>query len=365
VPGRWRRTAAGHLAPRIAARGPPSLAFGFLWHHAGMSALRVLEFVRGRDGVWSLPRRFVDDLRREFPSVRFDSPADEAEVARALPEADVVVGWAVTPENFASARRLRWIQVTAAGVGSLLFPALIESPVVVTNGRGLHAVAMAEHTLGVMLAFVRRLHLARDAQAARRWAQEELYADGTGFSELGGTTMGLVGFGAVGRAIAERASLLGVEVLVVRRHPVSAPGPAREQWGPERLPELLGRSDWIVLAAPLTGETRGLIDREALTRVRPGAVLINLGRGKLVEETAVIEALVAGRLAGVALDVFAEEPLPSASPLWSMPQAIVTPHVSGFGPRYWERSVELVRRNLRAYLSGAPLENVVDKRAGY
>jgi phosphoglycerate dehydrogenase-like enzyme len=137
------------------------------------------------------------------------------------------------------------------------------------------------------------------------------------------------------------------------------------QWPPERLPELLERSDWVVLAAPLTPETRGRIDRTALSRMRAHAVLINLGRGGLVDEEALIEALAAGRIGGAALDVFAEEPLPESSPLWSMPQVIVTPHVSGFGPRYWERSIDLVRRNLRAYLAGAPLENLVDKRAGY
>jgi phosphoglycerate dehydrogenase-like enzyme len=330
-----------------------------------MESLRVLEYMRSRDGVWNVPRPLVDELAREFPVVRFDSPTGDADIRRLLPEADVVVGWAVTRENFPSARRLRWIQITAAGVGSLLVPELVESDVVVTNGRGLHAVGMAEHTLGILFAFARKLHLARDAQQERRWAQEGLFAGSPPFTVVGGTTLGLVGYGAVGRAIAERATAVGVDVLVVRKHPDAESGPARVQWPPERLPELLERSDWVVLAAPLTPETRGRIDRTALSRMRAHAVLINLGRGGLVDEEALIEALAAGRIGGAALDVFAEEPLPESSPLWSMPQVIVTPHVSGFGPRYWERSIDLVRRNLRAYLAGAPLENLVDKRAGY
>lgn len=330
-----------------------------------MESLRVLEFMRSRDGIWNVPRRLIDDLAREFPGVRFDSPADEVEVARVLPDADVVVGWAVTKDNFASARRLRWIQITAAGVGSLLFPELVESDVVLTNGRGLHAVSMAEHTLGILFAFARKLHLARDAQRDRRWAQHDLYVGSPPFTEVGGTTLGLVGYGAIGRAIAERARAVGIDVLVVRKHPADEPGPARVQWPPERLYDLLERSDWVVLATPLTDETRGWIDRGALARMRPHAVLVNLGRGRLVDEAALIEALEHGRIGGAALDVFDEEPLPESSPLWSMPQVILTPHVSGFGPRYWERSIDLVRRNLRAFVSGAPLENVVDKRAGY
>ncbi|HYM81646.1 MAG TPA: D-2-hydroxyacid dehydrogenase [Candidatus Limnocylindria bacterium] len=325
----------------------------------------VLEFVRSRDAVWNLPPRFVAELAREFPEVRFIAPADQAEADERLAEADVVFGWAVTRDNFSAAKRLRWIHLSAAGVGSQLFPALVESDVVLTNGRGLHGVAMAEHTLGVLLAFTRKLHLARDAQRARRWAQRALWSEPPPYGALAGTTMGLVGFGAVGRAIAERATALGIDVLAVRRHPDPDPRPAVAQWDPSRMPDVLARADWLVLAVPLTNETRRLMDADALAQVKSGAILVNLGRGGLVDEAALVAALRDGRLAGAALDVFEREPLPEASPLWEMPQVIVTPHVSGFGPRYWERSTDQFRRNLRAFLDGAPLENVVDKRAGY
>ena len=336
-----------------------------LWHDGRVESLTVLEFIRDPEAVWNLPRGLVEGLEREFPEVRFHSARDRAEADALLPGADVVLGWAVRPENFALARRLRWIQVTAAGVGPLLFPALVESPIVLTNGRGLHATAMAEHTLGVMLAFVRKLHLARDAQHERRWRQRELLSEPPAFGELAGATLGLVGFGAVGSAIGVRARALGLTVIVVRRHPTQDPSPAHEQWGVERLPELLARADWLVLAAPSTPETRGLIGAAELERMKPGAVLINLGRGALVDEAALTEALEHGRLAGAALDVFEHEPLDPASRLWSLPQVIVTPHISGLGPRYWERSVELFARNLRSFLAGGPLMNVVDKRAGY
>jgi len=330
-----------------------------------MRSLHVLEFVRDPDGVWDLPAHHVEGLARRFPGVRFSSPRAQEEADRLLSGAEVVLGWALHRDNFATARELEWVHVTAAGVGSVLFPEMVESPVVLTNSRGLHAAAMAEHALGVMLAVARKLHLARDAQRDRRWTQTSLWRGEPGIGELAGATLGLVGMGAVGTAIAVRARAFGMRVLAVRRHPASAPAPADEQWGPEGLGRLLECCDWIVLAAPLTSETRGLIGSSELERMRPGAVLVNLGRGRLVDETALAEALARGRIAGAALDVFAEEPLPAASPLWDMPQVIVTPHVSGIGPRLWERTVELFAGNLERFLAGRPLLNVVDKRAGY
>jgi phosphoglycerate dehydrogenase-like enzyme len=319
--------------------------------------------VRDPEGVWNLPAHLGAALAAAHPQVRFLSPRDPAEVDRVLPEADVVFGWAVRTDNFHAARRLRWIHTSAAGVGSLLFPALVESDVVLTNGRGLHAQSMAEHAVGVLLAFARRLHVARDAQREGRWTQVELWTRSPSFGQIAGSTLGLVGFGAVGQAVARAARALGMSVIVVRRHPAESPDVT--QWGPERLGEMLERVDAVVLAAPLTDASRGMIGRHELARLRPHAVLVNLGRGGLVDEAALVEALRTGRLAGAALDVFEREPLPATSPLWGMPQAIVTPHVSGLGPRYWERSVELFDRNLSAFLARRPLENVVDKRAGY
>ena len=330
-----------------------------------MERLTVLEYVRDPEGVWNLPPQLLADLRAGFPEATFHSPRDRSEVERVLPETDVVFGWAVRASNFALGARLKWIHVSAAGVAALLFPELIESEVMVTNGRGTHALAMAEHTLGVMLAFTRRLHLARDAQAAREGVQNRLWTEAPSFGQLSGTTLGLVGLGSVGTAIAVRARALGVRVLAVRKHPALDPEPADAQWGIGQLDALVAASDWLVLAAPLTPETRGFMDAERLARMKPGAVLINLGRGSLVDEPALIEALREGRIAGAALDVFETEPLPHSSPLWSMPNVIATPHISGLGPRYWERSADLFARNLQAFRVGRPLENVVDKRAGY
>src|SRR5262245_12238419 len=182
-----------------------------------MDRLRVLEFIRHKDRIWTLPSHFVQDLERRYPDVTFLVPADQAEADRMLPEADVVLGWAVKPANFSLARRLQWIQVTAASVSALLFPALVESPVIVTNGRGLHAAAMAEHTIGVLLMFARKLHLARDTQKQHRWVQLTLCEDPPPFRAFEGSTLGLVGFGHIGRAIASKARALGARVLAVRR----------------------------------------------------------------------------------------------------------------------------------------------------
>lgn len=328
-------------------------------------SLRVLEYIRYADGVWNLPGHFIDELSAEFPDVVFTAGRDTDHFAQMLPKADVVLGWGVTRDNFARAERLRWIQITAAGVGPLLFPEMIESAVTITNARGLHATSMAEHAIGVILAFARKLHLARDAQRERRWTQDSLWVDPPPYVDLAGTTLGLVGLGTVGSAIAPRARSLGMRVIAVRRRPAKGPAPADEQWGAERLDDLVACADWLVLAAPLTRETGGMMDARRLALMKRGAVLINLGRGRLVDEKALIAALEAGRIGGAGLDVFEKEPLDPESPLWGMSNVIVTPHVSGLGPRYWERALDIFRRNLTAFRDGRPLMNVVDKRAGY
>ncbi len=329
-----------------------------------MARLRVLEFIRHEDGVWNLPPAQAEALGRDFPDVEFLSPARLEDADRLLPDVEIVLGWAVNRRNFASARRLRWIHSPAAGVGPVLFPALVASEVVVTNSRGLHADSMAEHTIGVLLAFARKLHLARDAQREARWTHEEMW-DEPPYRDVAGSAMGLVGLGAVGGAIAKRARALGMTVRAVCRTPRADPAPAHEVWPVERLVELAAASDVLVLAAPHTPATRGMIGRAVLAAMPRHALLVNIGRGALVDEPALIECLERGSIAGAALDVFAEEPLPAASPLWRMPQVIATPHVSGLGPRYWERVVEIFATHLRAYREGRPLPNLVRKSEGY
>lgn len=328
-------------------------------------SLRILEWVRSPDQIWNLPGRHVESLRARLPGVELDSPRDREEAERLLPAAEVVLGWLVTPQNFARATALRWIHSTAAGVRPLLFPELVASDVMVSNSRGLHAVPMAEHALGLMLAFARKLHRSRDAQRERRWVQREQWEEAAPFRTLAGSTMVLVGLGAVGTAIAERARALGVKVVAVRRRPEAGAGAADEVVGAERLREALARGDWVVIAAPETPATERLIGAAELLRMKRSAVLINLGRGALVDEAALVAALERGALAGAALDVMEVEPLPATSPLWTLDNVIVTPHISGVSADLWERAMDLFVAHVAAYRAGRPLPNLVDKRAGY
>ncbi len=327
--------------------------------------VRVLEWVRDPSGVWQLPRALVAGLATELPGVEVWSPETRDEADARIAEADVVLGFAARAANFERAKNLRWIHSTAAGVGGVLFPALIESDVVLTNSRGLHADSMAEHAIGLMLSFTRKLYVSRDAQRARQWTQNEHWVEPPMFDTLVGATLGIVGLGRVGSAIATRARGMGMRVVAVRRHPAASPEPAHEQWPASRLHDLLAIADWLVLAAPHTRETTRLIGAAELAKLRPHARIVNLGRGALLDEAALVDALRADRLAGAALDVFEEEPLPATSPLWDLPTVILTPHTSGMGPRYWERALEQFRANLVRFRAGQPLENVVDKRAGY
>lgn len=327
--------------------------------------LHVLETVRDANSAWNLPASHLEALRQRFPGVRISSAALGAETDALLPDADAVLGWGVTAKNFPLAQKLKWVHVTAAGVGSLLFPAMVESDVTITNSRGLHADAMAEHTLGVMLSFARQLHLCRDAQRGRRWIQDELWTLMPTLRPLTGSTMVLVGLGAVGGAISARARSLGVHVIGVRRRADAGDTRADEQHGIDALPGLLPRADWLVLAAPLTAGTRHLIGTAELALLKRSAVVINVGRGHLIDEPALVEALREGRIAGAGLDVVEVEPLPEASPLWDMPNVLLTPHSSGVAADYWSRAMAIFADNLQRYIDGRALNNLVDKREGY
>src|SRR5689334_6805885 len=221
--------------------------------------VRVLEWVRDPAGVWQMPRALMDALEAECPGVQVWSPATREEADARLAEADVVLGFAARAANFERARNLKWIHSTAAGVRGVLFPALIESDVVLTNSRGLHADSMAEHAIGLMLSFTRKLHVSRDAQRAKTWTQNEQWIEPPMFDTLVGATLGIVGLGRVGSAIASRARGMGMRIVAVRRNPATTPEPAHEQWPVSRLHDMLAIADWLVLVAPHTRETTKMI----------------------------------------------------------------------------------------------------------
>ncbi len=317
---------------------------------------------------WTLPRIWVDWLRREFPQHRFVEAWDEAALDAAMPEAEVAFTARMDRGMLASARRLVWVQSPAAGVGFMLTPEMAASRVILTNMRGVRARAMAEHVLGVTIALARHLPLAMREQAAHRWSSDRV--ERAGVRTLQGRRMGIVGLGAIGREVAKIAVPFGMRVSGIRRRtagrPPSGPGWAVDEvLPPRRLPDLLTQCDVVVLSAPLTPATRGLIGAPAIAAMRPGALLVNVARGRLVDDEALVQALRSGHLGGAALDVFAHEPLAPDSPYWDLPNVIITPHVSGALEDYWKRAVALFADNLRRFETGRPLVNRVNKAVGY
>ena len=328
--------------------------------------MTVLVAVISPAAAWVMPRRFVDQLRRDFPQHTFLEAWDRDQLRRLLPEADAVFTPFVDRDLFPSLTRLRWVQSPAVGVGSLMFPELLASPVVVTSARGIRARSIAEHVIGVTIALARKLPAAMRAQAAHRWAQDELEGPASGIRSLDGLRMGIVGLGSIGLEIVRLAVPFGIRVTAIRRQAAKVPPlGVDEVLSPQGLPDLLAKSDAVVLAVPHTPETKQLIGRDELAVMKRGALLINIARGKLIDDAAVIEALKDGRLGGAALDVFTREPLEPSSPYWDLPNVIITPHTSGAMQDYWTPLVALFGANLRRFEKGEPMLNVVDKIAGY
>jgi len=325
-------------------------------------SLDVLVAIFSDVPAWTIPAESVRGLRERFPGLTFLHAGDEDAMARLIGTAEVAFTSRLSPRAFAAARALRWVHSPAAGVGGMLFPGMKESTVLLTNSRGMSAAAVAEHALMLMLASARRLPEAILAQAGRRWICNDL----AGLPTLRGLTVAIVGLGAIGRELARMTAGLGMTVIGTRRETGEPlPGGVSEAVGPDDLRLVLPRADFVVLAAPLTAVTRGLIGAAELRLMKPTARLVNVGRGRLVDESALIGALGRREIAGAALDVFEHEPLAEASPLWSLPNVIVTPHAGGFRADYWEAAVGLFAENLDRYLKGEHLANIVDKVAEY
>jgi phosphoglycerate dehydrogenase-like enzyme len=346
-----------------------------------VSGTRRLVFnMRDERPVWSPPAWVAERLRAALPAEwelvevtapvtgRGDGGGLSDEAAAAVRGAEVYLGLGLPRALLRAAleppARLRWIHSGAAGVASLLHPELSGSGVVLTNSAGIHGPPMAETVLALLLHFARGLDLAVRAQRRGAWETAGFERTDSGIRELAGATLGIVGYGGVGRAVARRAAALGMRVLAVRRHP-EPDDVAEILAGDDALHRLLAASDFLVLTVPSTAATRGLIGAAELARLPNGAVLVNVARGDVVAEDALADALRSGRLRGAGLDVFSVEPLPAESPLWQLDNVLVLPHVSATTPRYWERETELILDNLQRYLSGSGLRNTVDIEAGY
>jgi phosphoglycerate dehydrogenase-like enzyme len=296
-----------------------------------------------------------------FPPIH-RTPEQSAEWARLLDQADVLldVDQPSAPDILQLAPRVRWIQSSSSGVGDWIRRlGLVDAPVIVTNAAGVHATPLAEFALFAMLYFAKRWPRMRAEQSAHHWERSAI-------DTLDGKTVGIISLGQVGRAVARVASALGMRVIGMRRGGTASDGVHVDRvYPPHELGTLLCESDYLVLSVAHTPETHRMLGPAELALLKPSCVLINIARGTIVDEAALIDALRSGRLAGAALDVFAREPLPADSPLWDMSNVLVTPHSMSTALDENQRLTDLFCDNLRRYLDDEPLRNVVDKVRGY
>ncbi len=306
----------------------------------------------------SLDDRHAGQIEAVDPRVRVVRVTDRTTWLEEAPDAEVILGFRPLRDGAVGARRLGWVHALGAGVENLSQD-VAGTDIIVTNNH-IHGDVIAEHVFALVLAHTRRLGEVFRCQEAHRWGGER---DLIG-KVLIGQTMGILGLGTIGRQVARRAAAFGMRVWGTKRRPEPVPAVERVL-PPEGLDALLREAGVLVLTLPLTPATRGLLGDRELSLLPQGAFVVNVGRGDLLDEAALAAALREGRLAGAGLDVFAEEPLPPTSPLWGLPGVIVTPHIAGSFPGYMDAIVPLFCENLRRYLAGRPLINVVDTAVGY
>ncbi len=308
-----------------------------------------------------LPEGVEERLRAAAPELELVVGRDRQAIADRAAEIEVVIGF--PPRDLlASMPKLRWFQQWAAGADWLRgHPDLVAADFTLTSAVGIHAVQIGEHVMACLLALAREIPEAVRAQDEHRWRD---FNQVTPF-ELYEKELLVLGVGAIGARVAELGHALGMRVTGVRRDPTRGVAGVARMLGPDALDEVLPDSDAVVVTVPLTNETRGMLDATRIGRMKGGAVLVNIGRGGTLDEVALAEALRQGRLRGAALDVFEREPLPPDDPLWDAPNLLITGHYAGATPRYGERAMALALDNLRRYVAGQPLRNVVDKRRGY
>ena len=332
---------------------------------AARPRLHVLISIQQRVPQWQIPEESALALAARLPDVGFTYARSPEERAAGLPDAEVAFTWTMTRDELARASRLRWVHTSAVAVETLCLPELAARGVRVSNTRGVQAVPIAEHVLAVILALAKQLPFTLENQQRQQWAQFE-YRGARQPWLLRGRTLGLIGVGTIGQAIAVRAAAFGMRVVALRRTAdAGLPTGVVAVFSRERLEEMLGTCDALAIAAPLTPDTHGLIDRSALAALKPGAVVVNVGRSPILDTDGLVDALRSGHLAGASLDVFPEEPLPASHPLWTAPNVILTPHTSGFRQGHWDEVIDLFGDNLERWLKGEPLKFRVEPELGY
>ncbi|MFY9845330.1 MAG: D-2-hydroxyacid dehydrogenase [Terriglobales bacterium] len=326
---------------------------------------KLIICVRHPFDQWNAPAWFSERLQSEFPHVAIVHLHDYKRMDEEIVDAEIVVAWSIRPEQIVAAKKLRWIHSPAAAVNQLMFPELVNSDIVLTNAREVHGPVVAEHVIALIFALAKKIAGSVRLQGKHVWGQQILWDELPRIREVAGSTLGIIGLGSIGRAVVKSAKALGMLVIAVREHPEKGSEGADAVFGPAQIDEVFRRADYIVLAAPVTASTQAIANAERLALMKPDACLINVGRGQLVDEPALAAALRGKKIGGAALDVFPKEPLPADSPLWDVPNLLITPHTAALTDKLWERHYALFSKNLRRYLNHEALLAVVDKRKGY
>ncbi|WP_428539173.1 D-2-hydroxyacid dehydrogenase [Rhodopila sp.] len=306
----------------------------------------------------AITRQWADRLARSVPDMNLVLAEDQEAAAAAIPSADAAFG-TLPPELLAKAQRLRWLQAPqAAPPAGYYYPELVARAVTVTNFREIYNDHISAHILAFVLAFARGLHVFIPQQLRRVWAKPP---EDQGVVPLPGSVALIVGLGGIGGETARLLSAFGVKVIAVDARRTDRPEHVAELHQPQDLDALLPRADFVILTVPHTPATEGLFDRTKFRLMKPTAFFINIGRGKTTRLDDLVAALEARHIAGAALDVYEQEPLPPGHPLWVMPNVLLTPHMAGYGPHLNDRRFQIIQDNCKAFAEGRPLRNIVDK----
>jgi phosphoglycerate dehydrogenase-like enzyme len=292
--------------------------------------------------------------------IRINSPADLTEAAK---EAEVILHWAgprdLLRTVFLASPAVRWVHSRSAGLDRILFPELAQSPVPLTNGSGVFSQSLGEFAFAAILYFAKDFRRMLRNQEAGRWEQFLV-------EEIAGQTVGIVGYGDIGRAVASRVHAMGMCVLALKRHAPATPDPFVDQfYKPDKLSGLLAQCDYVVVAAPLTAETRHMISDAAFAAMKPNAVVINVGRGPVIDQAAMVRALTEKRIKGAGLDVFEEEPIPSGDPIYKLENVLISPHCADQTKVWLRQAMQFFLQQYERFCNGEPLENIVEKHLGY
>ena len=327
--------------------------------------MKILISIQQPVTQWQIPPQGVAALRERFPAIQFIHATTPEQRADGLKDCDAAYTWILNAGELAAAAKLRWVHTSAVAVETLCLPELFARGIAVSNTRGVQAVSIAEHVMAVVLALAKQLPFVIERQQQACWAQNELIGARLPWL-LKGRTLGLIGVGTIGAEIARRAGAFDMRVIALRRRPAyGVIGHVERVYGRDELEDFLGQCYVLVIAAPLTPETDAMLGAAQFAQLPKGAVVVNVGRARILDTGALIASLTSGHLGGASLDVFPQEPLPPDHPLWTTPNVILTPHTSGFRHGHWDEVVQLFGDNIERWLRGEPLKFRIEPELGY